>query len=73
MLPLPQDRKVSDPKYATELQISLYNDTIGFHGLAPTPRFKDADPTTADGTLLIDRSAISAGDYCASPSFVRKF
>ncbi|KAI0704239.1 hypothetical protein C8T65DRAFT_249048 [Cerioporus squamosus] len=61
-----QDRSASDPKYATALQVSLRNDTLGFHGLSPTPRFSDADPTVAEGTVLIDRAAISPGDYLLS-------
>ncbi|KAM5532996.1 hypothetical protein V8D89_013338 [Ganoderma adspersum] len=64
------DRTVSDPKYATFLQISLYTDKDGFK-LIGQPAFSDSDPTTSEAVLRADPATFPKGEYQLSVNEVR--
>nr|VWO97122.1 Global transcription regulator sge1 (Six gene expression protein 1) [Ganoderma boninense] len=61
------ERTVSDPKYATSLQVSLYTDKDGFK-LIGQPAFSDSDPTTSEATLRADPATFPKGAYQVGPS-----
>lgn len=61
-----QERTVSDPKYATSLQVSLYTDKDGFK-LIGQPAFSDSDPTTSEAVLRADPATFPKGEYRKYP------